>query len=98
MVVSHIVTHAIVFALVANGLLFLMMVGTSPRVWAYNDYPKELKRQVPPQSKAERRLGRLAFAVKRHAPPCGAARGSMAHPHASLAGALHLVTQGQAWR
>ena len=53
MIVEHLITHGLIFALVANGYLFLVMLLTSPRVWGYNDYPQVIKNKVPPQTKRE---------------------------------------------
>jgi len=59
MVLAHVLTHSLFFALVANGYLLLMMVTTSPRVWGYSDYPEAIKAKVPPQTAKEKRLAAL---------------------------------------
>ena len=48
MILTHIVTHALFFAVIVNGYLLLMMLTTSPRVWGYSDYSEAIKAKVPP--------------------------------------------------
>ncbi len=43
MVVTHLITHGLFFAVIFNGYLLLVMVLTSPRVWGYTDYPEVIK-------------------------------------------------------
>lgn len=47
MVPTHLLTHSLLFAVLANGYLLLMMVTNSPRVWGYSDYSEEIKAKVP---------------------------------------------------
>jgi len=56
MVLTHALTHGLLFALVVNGYLLVMMLTTSPRVWGYADYSEAIKAKVPPQTREERRL------------------------------------------
>ncbi len=56
MVLTHILTHGLVFAFIVNGYLLLMMLTTSPRVWGYADYSEAIKLKVPPQTREEKRL------------------------------------------
>jgi len=56
MILTHIITSSLVYALILNGSLFIMMVSLSPCVWAYSDYPDKLKAKVPPQTRNEKRL------------------------------------------
>ena len=56
MVLTHALTHGLLFALVVNGYLLVMMLTTSPRVWGYADYSEAIKAKVPPQTREEKRL------------------------------------------
>jgi hypothetical protein len=56
---THVLTHGLFFAAVANGYLFLIMISTSPRVWGYSDYPKAIKDKVPAQTKKEKSLAAI---------------------------------------
>lgn len=56
MVVTHLITHGLFFAVIFNGYLLLVMVLTSPRVWGYTDYPEVIKYKVPPQTRGEKLL------------------------------------------
>jgi hypothetical protein len=56
MVVTHLITHGLFFAVIFNGYLLLVMVLTSPRVWGYTDYPDVVKHKVPPQTQREKML------------------------------------------
>ena len=47
MVVTHLITHGLFFAVIFNGYLLLVMALTSPRVWGYTDYPEVVKHKVP---------------------------------------------------
>jgi hypothetical protein len=59
MVMTHVLTHGLIFAAIANGYLFLIMILTSPRVWGYADYPVAIKNKVPPQTRREKRQALL---------------------------------------
>jgi len=54
MVITHLITHGLFFAVVFNGYLLLVMVLISPRVWGYTDYPDVVKHKVPPQTQREK--------------------------------------------
>lgn len=56
MVVTHLITHGLFFAVIFNGYLLLIMALTSPRVWGYTDYPEVVKHKVPPQTQREKLL------------------------------------------
>ncbi len=56
MIWSHIITQAVIYSLITDGYLFALMIFTSPRIWAYTDYPEEIRNKIPPQTKAERLL------------------------------------------
>ena len=56
LVISHLITHGLFYAVIMNGYLFLLMITTSPRVWGYTDYPEVVKNKVPPQTKREKLL------------------------------------------
>lgn len=59
MVITHLITHGLFYAVIMNGYLFLLMISTSPRVWGYTDYSKEIKDKVPPQTKREKLLAAM---------------------------------------
>lgn len=59
MIVEHLLTHGLLYAVVVTGYLFILMISTSPRVWGYNDYPQAIKDKVPPQTENEKRLAML---------------------------------------
>ncbi|MGD1008823.1 MAG: hypothetical protein ABR951_01590 [Candidatus Aminicenantales bacterium] len=54
MVIRHVLTHGLIFAVSANAYLFLVMISTTPRVWGYTDYPKAIKNKVPAQTRGEK--------------------------------------------
>lgn len=54
MVMGHVLTHGLIFAVIANAYLFLVMISTSPRVWGYTDYPEAIKNKVPAQTPREK--------------------------------------------
>ena len=56
MVLAHLATHSLFYAIIFNGYLLLIMVSTSPRVWGYSDYSESINANVPPQKKQEKRL------------------------------------------
>lgn len=53
---TNILLHGIIFAVLLTLYLLIIMVAISPRVWAFSDYPKEITDQAPPQTKKEKRL------------------------------------------
>jgi hypothetical protein len=59
MVVAHLITHGLSFAIIVNGYILLVMILTSPRIWGYTDYPEVIKNKVPPQTKREKLLATL---------------------------------------
>ena len=56
MVLQHIITHGLMYAIIFNGSLFIIMISTGPRVWGYNDYSELIKKKVPPKTKKEKML------------------------------------------
>jgi len=54
MVVTHLITHGLFFAVIFNGYLLLVMALTNPRVLGYTDYPEVVKHKVPPQTQKEK--------------------------------------------
>jgi hypothetical protein len=58
-IVTHILSHSLVYAAIVDGSLLLMMVALSPRIWGYADYPQAIKDKVPPQTKRERRVAAI---------------------------------------
>ena len=61
MVANHIITHGLLYSILATGFLFLMMVTTSPRIWGYADYPQHIKDKVPPQTQREKMVAWVCF-------------------------------------
>ncbi len=59
MILNHLITHGLFFALAVNGSLLIMMITTSPRVWGYTDYSDMIKAKVPPQTEKEKRLAMI---------------------------------------
>jgi len=59
MVLTHLVTHGLFYAVMVTGYLLLVMLTTSPRVWGYADYSDAIKAKVPPQTGAEKRLAMI---------------------------------------
>jgi hypothetical protein len=59
-ILTNIVIHGLVFALILMAYLLFIMMKFSPRVWAFSDYPKEITNQVPPQTKEEKRTSIVA--------------------------------------
>lgn len=55
MLFTNIVIHGLVFALILTAYLLFIMMKFDPRVWAFNDYPKEITNKVQPQTKEEKR-------------------------------------------
>jgi len=56
MIISHLLTHGLLYALIATGYLFIFMRTTSPRVWGYTDYPEAIKKKVAPQTRSEKKV------------------------------------------
>ena len=61
MLLSYILIHATIFAIIFTLYLFAIMRGLSPRVWAMSDYPPEITDHVPPQTDAEKRQARIVY-------------------------------------
>ena len=56
MIIAHLITHGLFYAVIVTGYLFLLMITTSPRVWGYTDYSQVIKDKVPLQTKREKLL------------------------------------------
>lgn len=56
---DHLFSHGSIFAALLTLYLLAIMRFTSPRVWAFADYPKEITDAVEPQTSDERRLGAI---------------------------------------
>ena len=56
MVITHVLSHGVIYGVIVTGYLFLIMIAFSPRVWGYQDYPEVVKRKVPAQTKKERTI------------------------------------------
>jgi hypothetical protein len=54
MIITHVMTHGLFYGIIVTGYLLLIMIGFSPRVWGYQDYPEVVKRKVPAQTKKEK--------------------------------------------
>ena len=54
MVIQHLMSHGLFYALFVNLYLFILMISTSPRVWGYADYPQVVKDKVLPQTRREK--------------------------------------------
>jgi hypothetical protein len=59
--VLNILVHGTIFAVILTLYLLAVMLGFSPRIWAFSDYPKTITGQVDPQTKRERRIGIIVF-------------------------------------
>ena len=55
--IENVLLHGSVFAVLLTLYLLAVMRGLGPRIWAFNDYPKEITDNVPPQTERERRIG-----------------------------------------
>jgi hypothetical protein len=53
---ESILFYGLIFSVIVNLYLFIMMVLTSPRVWAYSDYPKSITDDVPPPTSREKKI------------------------------------------
>jgi hypothetical protein len=56
MVLTHVISHGLLYGIVVTGYLFLVMITISPRVWGYKDYPDIVKSKVPVQTRKENTL------------------------------------------
>jgi len=54
---TNMILHGIIFAIVITLYLLFTMVKFSPRIWGFSDYPKTITDTVPPQTKAEKKIG-----------------------------------------
>ncbi|MFX0150417.1 MAG: hypothetical protein ACFFAJ_06530 [Candidatus Hodarchaeota archaeon] len=54
MLITHLITHGLFYAIICTSYLFLFMITFSPRVWGYQDYPEVIKEKIPPQTRKER--------------------------------------------
>lgn len=59
MVIVHLMTHGLFYAVIVTGYLFLLMITISARVWGYADYSKAIKNKVPRQTKREKLLATI---------------------------------------
>lgn len=57
----NILVHGTIFAVILTLFLLAVMLGFSPRVWAFSDYPKTITGQVKPQTKRERRIALVVY-------------------------------------
>lgn len=58
---ENIVSHGTVAAALLLAYLLPIMRFTSPRIWGFSDYPKEITTRVPPQTDREAKLARIFF-------------------------------------
>ena len=63
MILEHILTHGLFYAVVATVYLFLVMILFSPRIWGYNDYPDVVKKieTIMLDARTRPRIDRFAF-------------------------------------
>jgi hypothetical protein len=57
----NILVHGTIFAVILTLFLLAVMMGFSPRVWAFSDYPETITGQVNPQTKRERRIALVVY-------------------------------------
>jgi hypothetical protein len=57
----NILVHGTIFAIILTLFLLAVMMGFSPRIWAFSDYPETITGQVDPQTKRERRIARVVY-------------------------------------
>ena len=57
--ISNIILHGFIFAIILTAYLLFVMVKLGPRIWGFSDYPKEITKKVPPQTKSEKKKGYL---------------------------------------
>ncbi|NHJ14911.1 MAG: hypothetical protein EAX95_14615 [Candidatus Thorarchaeota archaeon] len=58
---ENILVHGSITALLLLAYLLPIMRFTSPRIWGFSDYPKEVTARVPPQTNQERRVAKVFF-------------------------------------
>lgn len=56
---SNIIFHGFIFAIILTIYLLFIMAKFSPRIWGFSDYPKVITDKVPPQTKSEKRKGEI---------------------------------------
>jgi hypothetical protein len=54
MILTHLISHGLVYLLIGVGYLFLLMISVNPRIWGYYDYSNSIKRKVPEQTRNEK--------------------------------------------
>ena len=59
LLISSIVLHGFIYAIILIAYLFFVMVKFNPRIWGFSDYPKVITDRVPPQTKSEKRMGSI---------------------------------------
>ncbi len=59
MLITQVIINGLSYGVIVTGYLFLIMIGFSPRVWGYQDYPEIVKRKVPAQTKKEKTLAMI---------------------------------------
>ena len=57
----NILVHGIIFAVILTLFLLAVMMGFSPRIWAFSDYPETITGQVDPQTTRERRIALIVY-------------------------------------
>jgi len=56
---NYSIVQGLIFTLFFNGYLLFIMITFSPRIWGYQDYSKEIKAKIQPQTKQERQTAIL---------------------------------------
>jgi len=57
--ISNIIFHGFIFAIILTTYLLFIMVKFNPRIWGFSDYPKVITEKVPSQTKLEKKKGSL---------------------------------------
>ena len=58
---ENILLHGAITFILTLAYLIPIMRFTSPRIWGFGDYPKEVTDYVEPQTSRERKIGGLMF-------------------------------------
>ncbi|MFX0063280.1 MAG: hypothetical protein ACFFC7_13975 [Candidatus Hermodarchaeota archaeon] len=59
LLLTNIIVHGFISAVIFTGFLLFVMITFSPRVWAYSDYPEAIKENVPPQTRREKKIAAI---------------------------------------
>ncbi|MFX1534248.1 MAG: hypothetical protein ACFFDI_08515 [Promethearchaeota archaeon] len=59
LLLTNITVHGLICAAIFTGFLLFVMITFSPRVWAYSDYPEAIKKDIPPQTRREKKIAAI---------------------------------------